>query len=37
LISEQGCGHAGQRGILGAADANGAEERFAATDYEFIH
>ena len=37
LIGEQGCGHAGQRGVFGAADANSAEERLAATNDEFIH
>ena len=37
LIGEQGCGHAGQRGVFGAADANSAEERLASANDEFIH
>ena len=28
---------AGKRGVLGAADANGADEWIAATNYEFVH
>ena len=28
---------AGQGGVLGATDANGAEQRISAADYEFIH
>jgi hypothetical protein len=37
LVSEQGCGHAGKRGVFSAADANGAKERLTAADYEFVH
>ena len=37
LVGEQGGGHAGQRGILCAADVNGAEQRLSAADYELVH
>ena len=37
LIGEQGRGHAGQRGVLRAADANRAEQRLSAANDEFIH
>ena len=37
LIGEQGGGHAGQRGIFGSADADGAEQRLSAADYELVH
>jgi len=37
FVGEQGRGHAGERGVFRAADADGAEQRLAAADYEFIH
>ncbi len=37
LVGEQGGSHAGEGGILGAADANGAEQRVATADDEFVH
>ena len=37
LFGEQSRSHGGQRGILGAADANRAEQRIAAANYKFIH
>jgi hypothetical protein len=37
LIGEQGGGHAGQGGIFGSADADGAEQRLSAADDEFVH
>jgi hypothetical protein len=37
LISEERRCHAGKSGVFRAADADGAEERFAAADDEFIH
>ena len=37
FVGEQGGSHAGQRGVFCAADADGAEEGFAAADDEFIH
>jgi hypothetical protein len=37
FVGEQGSGHAGKRSVFSAADADGAEQRFTAADYEFIH
>ncbi len=37
VFGEDGRGHAGQGRIFCAADADGAEQRIAAADYEFIH
>src|ERR1700726_2683522 len=37
FVGEQGSGHAGKRSVFCAADADGAEQRFAAADYELIH
>ncbi len=37
LIGEQGGGHAGQRGIFGAADADRAEQRLSAAKDELVH
>src|SRR6266478_5356250 len=37
FVGEQGSGHAGKRSVFSAADADGAEQRFAAADDEFIH
>ena len=37
VLSENGGGHAGERGVFGAGDADGADERIAATNYEFVH
>jgi len=37
FFGEQGGGHAGQRSIFCAADADRAEQRLAAADYEFVH
>ena len=37
FVGEQGGGHAGKRGVFCAADADGAEQRLAAADDEFVH
>ncbi len=37
LVGEQGGGHGGQGGILGAADAHRPEQGIAAANDEFIH
>ena len=37
FVGEQSGGHAGEGGVFCAADANRAEQRIAAADYEFIH
>ena len=37
LVGEQSGGHAGQGGVFRSTDADGAEQRRAAADYEFIH
>ena len=37
LVGEQGSGHGRQSGILGAADANRAQQRIAAANDKFIH
>jgi hypothetical protein len=37
FVSQQSGSHAGKGGIFGAADTDGAEQRLAAADYEFIH
>ena len=37
LVGEQGGGHGRQRGVLGAADADGPQQRIAAANYEFVH
>ena len=37
FVGEQSGGHAGERGVLCAADTDRTEERFAAADDEFIH
>jgi len=37
FVGEQGGGHAGKRGIFCAADVDGAEQRLAAADDEFVH
>ena len=37
LIGEQGGGHAGERGILGAADADRAEQRLSAANDKLVH
>ena len=37
LFGENGGGHGRQRGVLGAADANRAEQRIAAANDKFIH
>ena len=37
LFGEQGGGHGGQRGVFCAADANRAEQRIAAANYELVH
>ena len=37
LFGEQGGGHGRQSGVLGAADANRAEQRIAAANYELVH
>ncbi len=37
ILGEDGRGHAGQRGVLRAGDANGANQRIAAANYELIH
>ena len=37
LVGEQGGGHAGERGVFRAADADGAEQRLSAADYELVH
>jgi hypothetical protein len=37
LVGEKSGGHARQSGVLGSADADGAKQRGAAADYEFIH
>ena len=37
FVGEQGGGHAGKRGVLGAADANCAQQRLSAANYELIH
>ncbi len=37
LVGEQGGGHAGQRGIFRAADADGAQQRLSAADDELVH
>ena len=37
FVGEQGGGHAGERGVLCAADANRAEQRISAADYELVH
>ncbi len=37
VFGEDGGGHAGQGRVFCAADADGAEQRIAAADYEFIH
>src|SRR5579864_9450094 len=37
LVSEQGSGHAGKGGIFCAADADRAEQRLTAANYEFVH
>ena len=37
FVGEQGGGHAGECGVFCAADADGAEQRLAAADDEFVH
>ncbi len=37
VFGEDGGGHAGEGGVFGAADTNGAEERIATANDEFIH
>ncbi len=37
LVGEQGGGHGGQSGVLGAADAHRAEQGIAAANDEFVH
>lgn len=37
FVGEQGGGHAGKGSVLGAADANGAEQGVAAADDELVH
>ncbi len=37
LVGEERGGHAGERGIFCAADADGAEEWLSAADYELVH
>src|ERR1700680_4224144 len=37
LIGEQGSGHAGERGIFGATDANGTEQGLSAAKDELVH
>ena len=37
VLGENGRGHAGQRRVLGAGDANGADQRIAAANDELIH
>ena len=37
VFGEDGGGHAGQGGVFCAADADGAKQRIAAANYEFIH
>ena len=37
ILSENGRGHAGQRRVLRARDANGADQRIAAANDELIH
>ena len=37
LVGEQGGGHRGQCGILGAANADAAHQGIATTNYKFIH
>src|SRR5579885_1935294 len=37
LLGQNRRGHAGESRVLGAGGANGADERIAAANYEFIH
>src|SRR5208283_901762 len=37
FVGEQGGGHGRERGVLGAADADGTEQRIAAANYKLIH
>ncbi len=37
VFGEDGGGHAGERGVLGAGDFDGAEQRVAAADDELVH
>ena len=37
LFGEQGGGHGGQGGVLGAADANCPQQRIAAANHKFVH
>src|ERR1700677_4669968 len=37
VFSEDGGGHAGERGVFGSGDFDGAEERVAAAYYELVH
>ncbi len=37
FVGEQGCSHAGKRGVFCAADADCAEKGVAAADDEFVH
>src|SRR5665213_4099107 len=37
VLGEDGRGHAGERGVLCAGNFDGAEQRIAAADDEFVH
>ena len=37
LVGEQGGGHARECGVFCTADADGAEQRLSAADYELVH
>jgi hypothetical protein len=37
ILCEDGSGHAGEGGVFGSGDFDGAEERVAAAYYELIH
>jgi hypothetical protein len=37
VLGEDGGGHAGERGVFGSGDFDGAEERVAAAYYELVH
>ena len=37
VFSKNGCGHAGERGVFGPGDSNGADEWIATANDELIH